>query len=262
MTANAMEADKQRCLEAGMNDHIAKPIEPRVMLQTIHRHCEANATDTTTSSQISELEPTSSAEIAELKHDDAMILDVNIGLKHTNDNPNLLLKLYDHFVKDHQEPCTQALETAASAEDKRRWAHTLKGNAAALGAKHVAELAKSAEDLYKTDQEPTADLIQELETAKTRTLALMVQAREQLGGSVTPTRSASLSPEALASELDTLLEQLEHFDPAATDTFSNIAASLKELEIKDTGELEKAIQNFDFAIAAELAITLKTRIAA
>ena len=35
LTANAMEDDRQRCLEAGMNDHLAKPIEPRLLYQAI-----------------------------------------------------------------------------------------------------------------------------------------------------------------------------------------------------------------------------------
>ena len=28
MTANAMQGDRERCIEAGMNDHIAKPVDP------------------------------------------------------------------------------------------------------------------------------------------------------------------------------------------------------------------------------------------
>ena len=35
LTANAMEDDRQRCLEAGMNDHLAKPIEPELLYQAI-----------------------------------------------------------------------------------------------------------------------------------------------------------------------------------------------------------------------------------
>ncbi len=37
MTANAMDADKQRCLEAGMNDHIAKPIDPEQLFAVLAR---------------------------------------------------------------------------------------------------------------------------------------------------------------------------------------------------------------------------------
>jgi two-component system sensor histidine kinase/response regulator len=37
MTANAMAADRDRCLEAGMNDHIAKPIDPDQLLQVLLR---------------------------------------------------------------------------------------------------------------------------------------------------------------------------------------------------------------------------------
>ena len=37
MTANAMQADRDKCLEAGMNDHLAKPIDPDEMFATLAR---------------------------------------------------------------------------------------------------------------------------------------------------------------------------------------------------------------------------------
>ena len=37
MTANAMAADRERCLEAGMNDHIPKPIDPEELFRVLIR---------------------------------------------------------------------------------------------------------------------------------------------------------------------------------------------------------------------------------
>jgi CheY-like chemotaxis protein len=43
MTANAMAADRDRCLEAGMNDHIAKPIDPEQLFQVLLRWMRSRA---------------------------------------------------------------------------------------------------------------------------------------------------------------------------------------------------------------------------
>ena len=37
MTAHAMEHERQRCLDAGMNDHVAKPVDPRLLYETLER---------------------------------------------------------------------------------------------------------------------------------------------------------------------------------------------------------------------------------
>jgi CheY-like chemotaxis protein len=41
MTANAMQEDRRRCLEAGMNDFVAKPIDSAELLRKIAAHCRA-----------------------------------------------------------------------------------------------------------------------------------------------------------------------------------------------------------------------------
>ena len=37
LTANAMEGDRERCLQTGMDDYVSKPIEPKTLLATLQR---------------------------------------------------------------------------------------------------------------------------------------------------------------------------------------------------------------------------------
>ena len=43
LTAHAMREDRQRCLDAGMDDYLAKPIEPATLLELLSRHCGTGA---------------------------------------------------------------------------------------------------------------------------------------------------------------------------------------------------------------------------
>jgi CheY-like chemotaxis protein len=37
MTANAFDEDRQVCIEAGMDDHIGKPVDPEVLYETLQK---------------------------------------------------------------------------------------------------------------------------------------------------------------------------------------------------------------------------------
>lgn len=43
MTANAFDEDVDRCMEAGMNEHLAKPLELSKLLSLLHKYFEKQA---------------------------------------------------------------------------------------------------------------------------------------------------------------------------------------------------------------------------
>ncbi|MGC2408421.1 MAG: response regulator [Methyloceanibacter sp.] len=52
MTANAMAADREKCLHAGMNDHIGKPIDPNQLFSVLLRWAERRNVETTLESPL------------------------------------------------------------------------------------------------------------------------------------------------------------------------------------------------------------------
>jgi len=133
MTANAMEGDREKSLEAGMDDYLSKPVKSNDLAEGLKRWiggpelAEEGASDEET-----EL-PSSQEEAVDHK-----VLE---GLRDLSaEDEDLVSELIDLFlgdVPDHLTMLREALEKddAASME---RGAHTLKGSSANMGARPMA----------------------------------------------------------------------------------------------------------------------------
>ncbi|WP_215407290.1 response regulator [Janthinobacterium sp. JC611] len=139
MTANAMVGDKEKCLDAGMNDFIAKPIDVAQLFGTLARWI-APATPQAMTAAVAQPEAELPV-IAGLKMAEAM--------RRVGGNAALMRKLLDRFVEtqfDAMQRIAAAIENN-QLETAIREAHTLKGLAGNIGAGGLADSAARVEHL-------------------------------------------------------------------------------------------------------------------
>ena len=190
MTAHATIDERQRCLAAGMNDHVAKPIDPGALFATVSRfYAPADAGSAGVDDRPVSLEPSPAEEVP----DPLSIagLDTNDGLVRVGNNRQLYLKLLGQFV-EQQGPAADQIAAALSAKDHavaERLAHTLKGVAGQLGAGHVQSTAGTLEQLIREHAEPGA-----VEAARTQLAAQLIPLVTALRAALPPTGSGAPQP--------------------------------------------------------------------
>ncbi len=138
MTAEAMSGDRERCLDAGMNDYVAKPIRVDELVVAIKRTPRRGSGDGS---------PLAGAQ-TDGPIDEAVLARLADG---TGGDAGFVSELIEQFVADSPGLVAAAragLDTG-DAEEVRRAAHTLKSNAATFGAHALAGQSRELEDSSK-----------------------------------------------------------------------------------------------------------------
>ena len=257
MTANAMEADRERCLDAGMNGFVTKPINAGELWQALLHWVRPRAGLGLSARALAQA-PAQEDGLGLLAGLRAIPdLDVGMGLMRTTNKPDFYVSLLRKFVSSQEDAAPRIRQSLAAADraTARLFAHTLKGLSGNLGAMRLFDSADVLEDLLCTDSDPLR-----LEQAVTTTGTLLhslVQALKQTPGftqdQAVPA-PASLGPQELQAAWQVVQEIkacLADNNANALELWETHSDSLRPL-FAQWALIEVAISAFEFDTALEL----------
>jgi two-component system sensor histidine kinase/response regulator len=264
MTANAMQSDREACREAGMNDHVAKPIEPadlfRCLLRWVTRRNLA-------SGEVAQ--PSVAGDGRELEVPVIGGLDQAQGMRRVLGNKKLYLGMLRKFESGMARAAIdmRAAFGAGDLPGAELLAHSLKGTAGNIA---HAELQKAAEALETAARQGKSgsevdSLLSACEIALDPLIAeLREKLRPEHDGSDASANSVAVDPSRLAFVCAQLIPLLESGDAEATDLLEANAALLRAAFGLGLKPISDALGDFEFeeALAAlRSAMTLRESVA-
>jgi signal transduction histidine kinase/DNA-binding response OmpR family regulator/HPt (histidine-containing phosphotransfer) domain-containing protein/HAMP domain-containing protein len=246
MTANVMAGDREKAIEAGMNDHIGKPINVHAMFSTMAKWISpvSAAVEAVAPVDVKGSEPAWNLPG----------IDERIGLSVIQGNVALYRKLLEKFYQAQQRFVREFRQLIAdgSAEQAEREAHTLKGTAGNIGATTIQALAGKLEENVRSGV-PEPELEQTLEQLAVEISRVLAGLERYLKLSA---KNALAAVEAKGkAELLALLDRVKpQVDDADTEVLAAMAEGLSviysdpwQVQIK---AIMKSLEMYDFVAAA------------
>ena len=251
MTANAMQQDRAACLAAGMDDHIAKPIEPAQLWAALLKWIKPRQ------HKVSDIKEKSRADSQDVDFPDVIIgIDLELGLRRVLGKKQRFLSMLNKFTAGHRGDARE-IRSALDAGDlatAQRLAHTIKGVSGNIAATGLQNCAANLEQAIRTyhDRETVDTLLLLFEDSLNKLFAGL-DAKLSPNPGATPV-IVKVDVELLYATYRKLKDLLQDDDGAAAALFEanshlfNAAFPQKFLDIK------AAIDRFDFESAQTLLI--------
>jgi PAS domain S-box-containing protein len=247
MTAHALVEERQRCLEAGMNDHVSKPIDPDALFAALLRWANPRPTQAAGAEE----RPAGTGLATELVLPKIDGVDMAGGLNRVAGNKRLYRDLLVHFAAKQADAGSQILASIESGDRKlaERIAHTVKGVAGNLGLARVFSAAEKLERAIREAHENVRVLVEEF----TQVLSRQVEAIQQAMRHAAPDKpaerekNAGFDVRAASAAIARLRVLLESSDGGAAEAFLALEGVLAGICDKARlSALDAAISEFDF----------------
>ncbi len=243
MTANALAADRQRCLDVGMDDHIPKPIDVAVLHATLARWL--GGTTTETAQPASPPLPQSTTETG---------IDTAGALIRLGGNRSMYSRLLTRFCENQADADVQLLADWQHRDTPAMIlrTHTLRGLAGNIGASELARIAGELERQLKQTPEADAASIDTCLRELQASLPMVITQATQLLGEMTTV--VAPAPGKLAhNALSDLHRLLDNDDAIAVRCFEEISSQLREtFDPQQVEQLARYIGQYDFDDAKAL----------
>jgi signal transduction histidine kinase/ligand-binding sensor domain-containing protein/CheY-like chemotaxis protein len=247
MTAHALVEERHRCLDAGMNDHLSKPIDPDALFNTLLRWAKPKP------------KPASGPQVTAFKGAGEVVLreiegiNVEDGLRRVAGNRVLYRDLLLQFAQKQADAAAQ-ISAAIERRDSKlaeRIAHTVKGVAGTLGMGQVQSAAQRVEKAIREGNDSVPSLVEQFAI----TLRVQITALHRKLRDFELARPAEVPVMAFDKERATLAiahlrSLLESSDGGAAEGLCDLVNALRGvIEKSDLDTLSEATNNFDFEVA-------------
>ena len=247
MTAGVMHADRERCFSAGMNAHIAKPVDLARLLGTLAEWVEPRQRAAP---------PPAAEKEADRALPPLVGLDLALAAQQLGGNVALLNKLLQAFAQSQAGVMGRIRDALAAGDGATavREAHSLKGLAGAIGAEELFQLAGAAEGLLAVGPgEAVGRALEALEGELGRILQRLGELFPPEEASATPAAAPSAGPvdrERVRAQLRELEGLLAFDDLRAAEVLEGLIEDLARLGQGAEAKTACAqIVGFDFAEA-------------
>ena len=242
MTAHALVDERQRCLEAGMNEHVGKPIDPDALFATLMRWAKPRA-------QASAVGRKPMAPVGDVILPEIDGVDLVDGLTRVNGNKQLYRDLLLQFAASQSRADSQ-IPTAIRSGDialVEQIAHTVKGVAANIGMGKLSTVAGTLERAIRQTDPAVPALAEQF----TLVLNGQIHAIRSAMRNLNPPSiegAQGCDPRAILTAIAHLRALLESSDVDALDAFVALEAALADnRETARLNALRTSIDAFDFA---------------
>jgi len=262
MTAHAMAGDREKSIEAGMNDHVSKPIDPQALFRALDVWVDKAALERLEGEGVEYAEnakTTPSDEEMEIPDLDG--INVEAGLQRLLGNKKTYRRILVKFREDFQY-AAQAVKNLVSEEQYQEaqiLVHSMKGAGANVGAEGLQKAASALEKHYKEGGE---GLPETEYAAFAEELDRVIASLSALGDAGQSTRTArdetTPIPPELAKEIAKLLrEAVELGDLEQLFQIVSDLSARKENTSFYEEEIRRLADDFDFDGLLKLANTLE-----
>jgi signal transduction histidine kinase/DNA-binding response OmpR family regulator/HPt (histidine-containing phosphotransfer) domain-containing protein len=249
MTANVMSGDREKVMNAGMNDHIGKPINVKEMFTIMAKWIVPREPF---------IESAEAKSIIQASAEDQSLpelpgIDTEKGLTTTQNNFKLYRKLLTKFRDNHRdfEDSFRAAEKEDDPDAATRCAHTLKGVAGNIGAGGVQVASQKLESACKDNK--TTDEIEDLLSTVVSELLPVIAGLEALDNANSEASApVEFDPIAVEKLISKLAELLEDDDSEAVYVVEELKKQLAGSKFIETfSKIESSIGRYDFEVALE-----------